>query len=792
MDLSMKWLSDFVDIDVDARRFSQAMTMTGSKVEGWKTEGSGLNKVVVGRIISVEKHPDADKLVVCKVDVGDTEPLQIVTGASNVFTGAVVPVALDGSSLPGGAKIKKSKLRGVESCGMLCSLSELELTKNDFPYAIADGIFIIQEDCSAGDDIRQALGLDDTIVEFEITPNRPDCLSIIGIAREAAATFGKPFRLHVPNIVGGVSKTRDYIDAEIHEPGLCCRYSARAVKNVKIEPSPRWMRERLRASGVRPINNIVDITNYVCLEYGQPMHAFDYRFISGGRINVRLARKNETIITLDGVTRKLEPDMLVIADDTKPVAIAGIMGGEYSGIMPDTGTIVFEAAMFSGTGIRITSKKLGLRTESSSRFEKGLDPQSTVAALNRACELVELLGAGEAAGDYIDIDCSDKTPKTVRLEPSWINAFLGTEIPEDFMIKALVSLDFKVEGGVITVPSYRADVSHKADIAEEIARMYGYDNIPVSLTLGATTQGGLNPGQRFEKRMRDTLLAQGLSEITTYSFVSPKYYDKILMPSSSPKRRSVTIMNPLGEDTSIMRTTLLPSMLEVLTRNYSNRNLDARFFEVGTAYFPRGANELPDEVQKLAIGMYGENINFYSLKGIVEELLADAGIEDYDVAACWDEPAYHPGRCARISAGGETLAVLGELHPKVQSNYGIDIRVYAAEIDFDLLRRCARLEKEYRPLPKFPATTRDIAVICDEETPVLELEKTIKSAARKVLESIALFDVYRGKQIAANKKSVAFSIILRVQDRTLTDEEADIIMKKIVAALSSIGAVLRA
>jgi phenylalanyl-tRNA synthetase beta chain len=791
MDLSMKWLNEFVDIDLKPRDFAQAMTMTGSKVESWRTEGEDINKVVVGRVLSVDKHPNADKLVVCSVDVGGEEPIQIVTGATNVFAGALVPVAENGSTLPGGVKIKKGKLRGVESNGMLCSLGELKLTKGDFPYAVEDGIFIIEEDCRPGDDIRKALGIDDTVVEFEITPNRPDCLSVIGLARETAATFDKPLRLHEPQVKGGSAKTRDYVDAVIREPELCYRYSARAVKNVKIAPSPRWMRERLRASGIRPINNIVDITNYVCLEYGQPMHAFDYRYIAGGVINVRRAVKGEKIVTLEGASHELDESMLVIADKEKPVAVAGIMGGEYSGIMPDTDTIVFESAMFNGASVRVTSRKLGLRTESSARFEKGLDAQGTLKALNRACELAEMLGAGEPASDWIDVDCTDKTPRTVRLDADWTNRFLGTDISEDFMVKALRKLDFKVEDNLITVPSYRGDVSQKADIAEEVARMFGYDRIPVRLMHGATVRGGLTVRQKFDQRARDTLLACGLTEITTYSFISPKYYDKILMPKDSPLRRSVTIINPLGEDTSIMRTTMMPSMLEVLGKNFSNRNLSAAMFEQGTIYVPHGENELPDELPQTAIGMYGEKYDFYTLKGAVEELLAMAGIRDYDVEAVSDDPSFHPGRCADVLLGGKRIARLGEVYPDVSENYGIESRVYYASVDAQALFDNAALDRVYTPLPKFPATVRDIAVTCDEVLPVLKLEKTIKSAAGKSLESIELFDVYRGHQIAQGKKSVAFSITLRASDRTLTDEETAKTMERIVSALKNIGADLR-
>ena len=792
MNLSMKWLSDYVKIEASPKEFAEAMTMTGSKVEGYEVIGEDISRVVVGKIISVEKHPDADKLVICSVDVGESAPVQIVTGASNVFAGALVPVALDNSTLPGGIIIKKGMLRGIESCGMLCSLGELKLTKNDFPYAVEDGIFIIEEPCVPGQDIKEAIGLNDVVVEFEITPNRPDCLSVIGLAREVAATFGKKGTLPVPVVRGGEGKTGDYIAAKVHEPSLCYRYSARAVKNVKIGPSPRWLRERLRAAGVRPINNIVDITNFVMIEYGQPMHAFDYRFISGGIINVRRAVSGEEIITLDGVTRKLDSEILVIADDTKPVAIAGVMGGEHSGIMSDTNTIIFESAMFNGTNVRITSRKLALRTESSGRYEKGLDAQGTLTALERACELVELLGAGEVCGDYIDINSTSFVPTAVKLDPRWINAFLGTNISREFMIKALESIDFKLNQDVITVPSFRADVTHKVDISEEVARIYGYNNIPVSLKLGDTTQGGLSKKQKFEKKLSNILLALGASEISTYSFISPKYYDKIRMPETSPLRKSVTIINPLGEDTSIMRTTMLPSMLEVLARNYSNRNMQACFYEAGTIYLPTSEHELPFEKSQLILGMYGEGFDYYTLKGVVEELLSQLGIADYDLEAFSLAPAYHQGRCAVITIGGKTAAIVGEIHPAVQENYGIDLRVYAAEIDIEMLYNNSQQERKYHPLPKFPATSRDIAIICDEGMPVLELEKAIKSAAKNLIEDIKLFDVYKGAQIQAGKKSAAFSITMRVQDRTLTDDEADAAMKKIIISLESIGAVLRA
>lgn len=793
MNLSMKWLKEYIDINVDSHDFSEMMTMSGSKVESFSSAGDEISNVVVGKIISVEKHPDADKLCICSIDVGKDEPVQIVTGATNVFAGALVPAALDNSVLPGGKKIKKGKLRGVLSNGMLCSLGELGLTKNDFPYAIEDGIFIIEEPCAPGQDIRSAVGLDDTVVEFEITPNRPDCLSVIGLAREVAVTYNKKLMLPDAEVKGDAGKTSDFVNAAVFDSSLCTRYMARAVKNVKIGPSPRFIRERLRSAGVRPINNIVDITNYVMLEYGQPMHAFDYRSIKGGTINVRLAKSGETITTLDGVERKLDDKMLVIADNEKPVAVAGVMGGEFSGILDDTNTIVFESAMFDATSVRLTAKRLGMRTEASSRYEKGLDAQNTLSALNRACCLVELLGAGEVCGDYIDIDSSDKTKRTIPLDANWINRFLGTDISKGFMVETLQKLEFKVENDIVTVPSYRADVEQKADIAEEVARIYGYNVIPTTMMSGSATCGGLTPAQKFDKSVSQSLLTLGYTEVSTYSFISPKYYDKINMSADSPLRDSVKIINPLGEDTSIMRTTTLPSILDILARNYSNRNLKARLYELGTAYFPLGKGELPEERTKITLGSYGEGEDFYNLKGDVEQLFLDAGVdlESCEFVPCDNEPAFHPGRCAKIIMGGEELGMLGEIHPAVQENYGIDTRVYAAIIDEALLMKNSIVEKHYTPLPKFPSTARDIAVTCDDTIPVMELEKAMKAAAGKLIEKIELFDVYRGHQIPQGKKSVAFSVVMRAADRTLTDQEADSAVKKVLKSLENMGAVLR-
>ncbi|MBP1559502.1 MAG: phenylalanine--tRNA ligase subunit beta [Oscillospiraceae bacterium] len=792
MILSMKWLSEFVKLDdsVTSRDYAEALTLSGSKVEGWEKEGEEISNVIVGKILSVEKHPDSDHLVICQLDVGKEEPVQIVTGASNVNAGDIVPVAMDKSTLPGGVKITKGKLRGVASNGMLCSLGELGLTSHDFPYAIEDGIFIMQEDCKIGQDIQSAIGLDDTKVEFEITPNRPDCLSVIGLARETAATFDKPLELHTPVVKGGAGNITDHLSVEVQNPELCPRYIARMAKNIKIGPSPRWMRERLRASGVRPINNIVDITNYVMLEYGQPMHAFDHKFVAGGKIVVRNAKDGESITTLEGVEHKLTPDMLAICDIEKPSAVAGVMGGEYSGINDETNMIVFESANFKGSSVRLTSKALGLRTESSARFEKGLDPQMCMAAVNRACELVELLGAGEVLDGCIDIDNTDHTPHTIPFTPDWMNGFLGIDIPAEQQAAYLEKLDIKVEGDKVIVPSFRADIEDKADVAEEVARMYGYDKIPVT-TISGMARGGLTDRQKFDRLAEQTMLSCGLYEIYTYSFISPKYYDKINLPADSELRRSVTITNPLGEDTSVMRTTALPSMLEVLARNYNNRNASAALYEIATEYYPKSIDELPDEVPQIMMGMYGAKYDFYTLKGIVEILMDRLGIQNWDVEPQHDNPTFHPGRCADLLVDGKVVGVFGEIHPKVCQNYEIGTKTYVARINADLLYAAERPEVEYTPLPKFPASARDLAILCDDATPVRDLERAIRSASGKLLEKLELFDVYRGKQIEEGKKSVAYNLVLRAADRTLTVEEADNVVKKVLKALDAIGATLR-
>ena len=790
----MRWLADYTAIPehITPREFAEAMTMSGSKVEGYTVEGSEIKNVVVGKILSIVPHPDSDHMVICKVDVGGPEILQIVTGAQNLKVGDLVPAAVHGAALPGGHKIKTSKLRGELSQGMLCSLSELGLTVHDFPNAIEEGIWVLDEPCEPGQDIREAMGLNDTVVEFEITPNRPDCLSVTGLAREASATFGSELKLPEPKLPQGKGNLNEMLSVEVKNSVLCPRYVARAVTNVKIMPSPRWMRERLRASGVRPINNIVDITNYVMLEYGQPMHAFDVNCVAGGKLVIRNAEPGETLETLDGVVRTLSPEMLVIADAEKPSAVAGVMGGESSGIHDETVTVVFESANFLGSSVRTTARKLGMRTEASSRFEKGLDPAICRAAADRACELVILLGAGEPVEGVIDVDSSSHTPTRVTLEADWINEFLGITVSREQMVKTLESLGFSMDGDEVIVPSWRGDVLHKADIAEEVARFYGYNKIPSTAIQGGV-YGVITPEQKLERLAVSTLLAQGMSEICSYTFVSPKVFDKIRLPAQSPLRRTVNILNPLGEDTSVMRTTVFPSMMEVLARNYNNRNASASLFELAKEFIPKeSADILPDELKTIALGLYGEDADYYHLKGIVEELLDVFGIHDYDVAAVCDHPTFHPGRCAGISKDGRSIALIGEAHPAVCANYDMGTRAYLGRIDLAALFELADVsDRVYHPLPRFPASTRDLALLCDDSLPMLTIEKAVSKAIGKILESISLFDCYKGSQIPEGKKSLAFAISMRASDRTLTDSEVNAAMDKALAAVKALGCELR-
>ena len=798
MKLSREWLNEFTPVSAPDRDFAEAMTLSGSKVEITEVEGAEIENVVVGKVLSLIRHPNSDHMWICQVDIGGAAPIQIVTGAQNVREGDLVPVAKDGSTLPGGVHITAGTLRGEASVGMLCSYKELGMTDHDWPLSIVDGIFILNSDpdlsardLRPGDDLRAAIGYHDHVVEFEITPNRPDCLSVIGLAREAAATFGTPLTLHTPEVKGGgPGALRDLLDVETPDADLCPRYTARMVRNVKIGPSPLWMRQRLRAMGVRPINNIVDITNYVMLEYGQPMHAFDYRYVKGGRIIVRRAKDGETLTTLDGTPRKLNPSMLVIADAHRAVGLAGIMGGLNSEIVDDTVDVVFESANFDGTCIRKGALALGMRTEASAKFEKGLDPMNTLPAVNRACELVELLGAGEVVDGVIDILNHVPQPTVLELEPEKINDLLGTDVSGEEMASILRKLDFQVEGDRITVPSWRGDVLTMADLAEEVARFHGYNRIPVTLMRGTTTQGGYSPAQRLERRLGQTCRSAGYDEIITYSFISPTYYDKIGWAPEDPRRRSLKILNPLGEDTSIMRTTTLPSMLEILARNYNFRNKSARLYELGIIYLPR-ADGLADEPKVLSLGAYGD-IDFFGLKGVVEALLHSIRVGGVSYQACRDNASYHPGRCATVCVGGEQIGVLGQIHPTVCANYGVDTALYCAELSFEALMRFQGPEREYVPLPKFPSVARDIAVVCDASIPVATLENCISRGARGLLKEVELFDIYTGAPIPAGKKSVAFNLTLRSDERSLTAAEADEDVKSVLELLQKeLGAVLR-
>ena len=786
MILSRKWLNEFVDCSAWADHdFSEAMTLSGSKVETFTDLHKNIQNVVAGRIVEMVRHTNSDHMWVCQVDVGGSEPLQIVTGAQNQKVGDMVPVALDGSLLPDGKEIHAGMLRGEISNGMMCSLKELGLTLHDYPYAIEDGLWVMQEDgVKPGDDIAAVIGMDDHVVEFEITPNRPDCLSVIGLAREAAVTFDKPLRLHTPDVPGSGEDIHDHVSIRIDDPALCPRYTARMVRNVKIAPSPAWMRERLRNSGVRPINNIVDITNYVMLEYGQPMHAFDFSCIGGKQIIVRTAREGETIQTLDGNERKLTPNMLCICDEHKPVCVAGVMGGANSEIVGDTAMVLFESANFNGVSVRRTASALGMRTDASSRYEKGLDMMNTIKAVERACELVELLGCGEVVDGVMDVVAKEKAPTVVKLEPDKINALLGTELSEDLMREILVSLGFILNGDDIYVPSWRGDVEHYSDIAEEVARFYGYNKIPCTLMRGETTRGGFSEQQRFDRAIGGAVRALGYDEIITYSFISPTYYDKIRMPKDSSLRNSLKILNPLGEDTSIMRTTILPSMLEIIARNHSYRNKSARLYELGKIYLPR-EDGLADEPKYLSLGAYGDGVDFFSFKGSIATLLHELRITDVKYVACTDNDSYHPGRCAKVYAGETYLGVFGQIHPLVAANYGMDTEVYTAELSFDAMYEKRGDIPVYQPLPKFPAVTRDIAVVCDEAVTVGALEESIRRGAKGLLKDVSLFDIYRGPGVASGKKSVAFNLVLRADDRSLTGEEADEDVQSILAALKA-------
>ena len=801
MTTSLSWIKAYVpELEVEPQEYMDAMTLSGSKVEGYKKLDEDLEKIVIGQVLKIEKHPDADKLVICQVDIGG-ETTQIVTGAPNVFEGAKVPVVLDGGRVAGGhdgkvveggIKIKKGKLRGIESNGMMCSIEELGSNTDMYPDAAEDGLYILPEDAPVGESAVAYLGLDDVVVEYEITSNRVDCFSILGIAREAAATFGKEFIPPVVTETGNTEDVNDYIKVSVEDADLCPRYTARVVKNIKIAPSPKWMQHRLASHGIRPINNIVDITNYVMVEYGQPMHAFDYRYVKGGKIVVRRAGEDKTLTTLDGNVRTLQPDMLVIADETKPVGLAGVMGGENSEIVDDTVDVVFESANFLGSSIRKTALALGMRTDASAKFEKDIDPMLTVPAVNRACELVELLGAGEVMDGMIDVLNYVPQPVTVKLEPERINALLGTDISEADMIEYLRREEVPVVDGMIQVPSWRPDLRVMADIAEEVARYYGYNNIETTLMRGATTMGGYSDEQKLENAAGAAARALGYSEIITYSFVSPSSFDAIRLPADSPLRKTVKLVNPLGEDTSIMRTVILPSMLDILSRNYAFKNKGVKLYEIGKIYLPVEGQKLPDEPKRMIFGTYGEHENFFTLKGEIDALLEQLNVHPAAYIADTKNPSYHPGRCADIIIDGKKLGVIGQIHPLVAEGYGIDGEVYVAELDFTGLQAALAPERVFHSLPKFPTVSRDLALVCDEAMTVGMLEACIKKAGGKLLRSIQLFDIYRGPGIAPGKKSVAFSLELRADDRTLTDEDTTGVTNAVLEKLKNdLGVTLR-
>ena len=798
MDISMSWLKDYVDIDADIKDFVEDITLSGSKVEGYTEIASDITGVVVGKVLSIEKHPDADKLVVTKIDIGKNEPLQIVTGATNLFAGAYVPVATDGSHLANGVKIKKGKLRGVESNGMLCSVEELGCDRHDFPEAPENGIYIFPEEKELGMDAREALDLIDTSVEFEITSNRPDCFSMLGIAREAAATYKKVFRM--PEIK--VNETADgdinsMVSVEILNPDLCPRYVARIVKNVKIGPSPRWMRKRLRSVGIRPINNIVDITNYVMAEMGQPLHAFSIDTIDEHKIIVRNAKEGEKFKTLDGVERQLDPSMLVISDPNKAVAIAGVMGGENSMITGDTETVLFESANFNGPSVRITAKKVGLRTDASSKYEKGLDPNLNRIAADRAVQLVELLGCGEVVKGAVDCYPNKREPWELSYDPEWINRLLGTDISEDEMVEIFKRLEIDVDRKrrVVTIPTFRPDLEAQADLAEEVARFYGYDKIEPTLAAGTPTVGKKTYSQIIEDIIKQTMIKNGIFEAMNFTFESPKVYDKLNIEKDSHLRNSIKILNPLGEDFSVMRTTTLNSMLNSLSTNYNRRNMEAALFEVGKVYIPKSLplTELPDEPKKLTIGMYGAGCDFYRLKGIAENLFEAVGMDkEVEYIPNKNISWMHPGRTADVSVNGESFGSIGELHPTVAKNYSIGTRVYIAVIDIETVFANSDMVREYKPLPKFPAMTRDISMVVDSGVFVKDIEKVIKKKGGKLLEEISLFDVYTGGQIEKGLKSVSYSLTFRAPERTLVDDEVNSVMDRILASLKEeFGAELR-
>ena len=816
MKMPLGWAKEFAHFECTPQEFADRMTMSGSKVECWSSEADEISNVVVGKILSIEDHPDSDHLVICQVEVGKDAPEQIVTGASNLKVGDLVPAALHNSTLPGGVKITKGKLRGVPSNGMLCSLGELGLTTHDFPNAIENGIMVLDEEWAPGTPIVKALGLDDVNVEFEITPNRPDCLAVRGLGREAAATFGVPFIDHVPQVKPGHGDVNEMLKVSVENTQLCYRYCGAVVENVRVKPSPRWLRERLRGCGVRPINNLVDITNYVMLEYGQPMHCFDYQYVNGKHIHVRNANEGETIMTLDGVERKLSPEMLIIADDKCPIAVAGVMGGEYSGTYDNTTTVVFESAMFNGPSVRVTGKKIGLRTESSGRFEKGLDPNTCDRALKRALELVQLLDAGDVVNGIIDVYPTKREKRRIKLRPATINTLLGTDLDRQQMVDILLPLGFEMDGDDVVCPTDRWDMERDCDIAEEVARYVGYNKMPSTVMKGIA-QARPTARQDFDEKMTRTLAGYGLWECENFSFYSAKCFDMINLAANDPLRNAVRISNPLGEDTSIMRTTALPSILDVVARNYNARATDCAVYELATEYIPSPlADEvadndfndypalckklaaegktpsdlLPAENQTMVMAAYGGEWDYLAMKGIVEKLLATAGLADWEVRRT-TAPTWHPGRAAELWMGDKKIGTMGELHPLVCANYGVKVRVVAAQLDMDAVFSLRQTNVLFKPLPRHPATTRDLALVAAADVPAADMVKCIQDGAGKILESLTLFDIYTGEKLGEGKKSLAYNLVFRAPDRTLTDEDVEGAVKKILKNLEAIHVTLR-
>ena len=804
MNTSMSWIKMYVpDLDVTAQEYTDAMTLSGTKVEGYEKLDADLDKIVIGQIMKIERHPDADKLIVCQVDIG-TETVQIVTGAPNVKEGDKVPVVLDGGRVagshdgkktPGGVLIKKGQLRGVESCGMMCSIEELGSTREMYPEAPEYGIYIFPEDAEVGQSAVKALGLDDVVFEYEITSNRVDCYGVIGIAREAAATFGKKFCPPVVKTTGNGEDASDYIKVTVKDPDLCPRYTARVVKNVKIGPSPKWMQRCLAANGIRPINNLVDITNYVMEEYGQPMHAYDLDTIEGREIIVRRAEAGEKFVTLDGQERTMDENVLMICDGKKAVGIGGIMGGENSMITDQVKTVLFEAACFNGTNIRLSSKRIGLRTDASGKFEKGLDPNNAEAAINRACQLMEELGAGKVVGGMVDVCSETREPSRVPFEPERINAILGTDLTVDEMLGYLarVELAYDEKTNEIVAPTFRQDIHCTADVAEEVARFYGYDKIPTTLPNGEATTGKLPFKLRIEQVARDIAEYCGFSEGMTYSFESPKVFDKLRIPADSDLRKVITISNPLGEDYSIMRTTTLNGMLTSLATNYNRRNKNVRLYEIGKVYLPKSLplTELPDERVHFTLGMYGDG-DFFDMKGVCEEFFEKAGMKKkVHYTPDSGKPWLHPGRQANIIYEGSVVGYLGEVHPLVADAYGIGEKTYIAVIDILDILKYAGFDHKYTGIAKYPAVTRDLSMVVPKSVLAGDIEKMLEQRGGKILESYQLFDVYEGSQIKEGYKSMAYSIVFRDHERTLGEADITAVMKKILNGLTSLGIELR-